>query len=453
MAILEGTHNVPQQAFVQWNDPQGNKLVSINRDGTISSQGGLIIPASGAAPGTTEMLSATTVPIVHGAVALLNQNQPLIINGESEDESLMHLINIYMDSHLDGGGMPGDNTLRVYLTWTDPSGKTTNIILGVLDGVDSNSEYISTTIAILPTINSPIIVTTVYDGVAHNKNFTYDISVCKMHLPLDGYVDQFVVTTNTSGESIPVVTETFVLGDLVSMPSYSFWNGLGSILPASDRISLNATNTPGEQAALEVAMDGGPPTFPNGIWVLVNGFNDVTALSFVSSAKSGSSHVSATGIYGISFMEDNTVTHTECVGGDFLVGNLTGGQADYTAGVRVDGYYGTGTVAAYGIDVRRVLADPSSGTATGIWIEPEVGDKGILGATRFAIKSDTSAPSVFAGSLSSTTLIEATTLTPSSAATAGVTGQIAWDSGFIYVCTAGGAATYATWRKAALTST
>ena len=37
--LLEGAGNIPQQAFAQWNDPHGNKLISINRDGTISCLG------------------------------------------------------------------------------------------------------------------------------------------------------------------------------------------------------------------------------------------------------------------------------------------------------------------------------------------------------------------------------------------------------------------------------
>ncbi len=44
----------------------------------------------------------------------------------------------------------------------------------------------------------------------------------------------------------------------------------------------------------------------------------------------------------------------------------------------------------------------------------------------------------------------ATTQSPTSGGTAGFTGQITWDAGFIYVCTAGGAAGSATWKKAAL---
>jgi hypothetical protein len=59
---------------------------------------------------------------------------------------------------------------------------------------------------------------------------------------------------------------------------------------------------------------------------------------------------------------------------------------------------------------------------------------------------------VTGASLSAGTIIEATTLSPTSAATAGTTGQIAWDSGKIYVCTAGGAAGSATWKAATLTT-
>ena len=40
MALIEeGSGNIPPQAFVKWNDPKGNPLVSINRDGTVSTQG------------------------------------------------------------------------------------------------------------------------------------------------------------------------------------------------------------------------------------------------------------------------------------------------------------------------------------------------------------------------------------------------------------------------------
>ena len=54
------------------------------------------------------------------------------------------------------------------------------------------------------------------------------------------------------------------------------------------------------------------------------------------------------------------------------------------------------------------------------------------------------------GALTVAKLIENTSLTATSAGTAGVTGQIAWDTNNIYICTNGGAAGAATWKKAAL---
>jgi len=55
MVIQEGSNNIPQQAFVRWNDPQGNRLVSINRDGTVSVQG-ILFP-----DGTEQGTSGTNI--------------------------------------------------------------------------------------------------------------------------------------------------------------------------------------------------------------------------------------------------------------------------------------------------------------------------------------------------------------------------------------------------------
>lgn len=60
--------------------------------------------------------------------------------------------------------------------------------------------------------------------------------------------------------------------------------------------------------------------------------------------------------------------------------------------------------------------------------------------------------SAISGTLNVAMLIENTALTPTSAATAGTTGQIAWDANWIYVCTNGGPAGSATWKSSALTA-
>lgn len=56
------------------------------------------------------------------------------------------------------------------------------------------------------------------------------------------------------------------------------------------------------------------------------------------------------------------------------------------------------------------------------------------------------------GQLRVSTIIEETTLSPTSAATAGVTGQLAWDATNLYICTVGGAAGSATWKKVLLSA-
>lgn len=67
------------------------------------------------------------------------------------------------------------------------------------------------------------------------------------------------------------------------------------------------------------------------------------------------------------------------------------------------------------------------------------------------LKASITSPT-FTGVLTAPTLVESTTLSPTSAGTAGTTGQIAWDSGHFYVCTLGGIAGSATWKAATLTA-
>ena len=58
--IYEGTQNVPQQTFVKWNDPIGNPLCSINRDGTMTATGFIYAPGSNL-PGSKRVGSASHI--------------------------------------------------------------------------------------------------------------------------------------------------------------------------------------------------------------------------------------------------------------------------------------------------------------------------------------------------------------------------------------------------------
>ena len=89
------------------------------------------------------------------------------------------------------------------------------------------------------------------------------------------------------------------------------------------------------------------------------------------------------------------------------------------------------------------------------------------GANNWAIYSDSAAQSYFVGNIGIGTGITVptspldvggssirirTASSPTSAATAGNIGEIRWDSGFLYICTATGIAGSATWKKVALSA-
>lgn len=56
--FLLGTKDIPQQTFVKWNDPDGNLLAAINRDGTMTGQG-FIYPAGASGSGAKQSAQAT----------------------------------------------------------------------------------------------------------------------------------------------------------------------------------------------------------------------------------------------------------------------------------------------------------------------------------------------------------------------------------------------------------
>jgi len=110
------------------------------------------------------------------------------------------------------------------------------------------------------------------------------------------------------------------------------------------------------------------------------------------------------------------------------------------------GFYANAYGAAYNYAVR--IVNPSSASAS-----------------NWAIYSDATAQSYFAGNIgigtstptnqldvSGSSIRIRTASSPTSAATAGNIGEIRWDSGFLYICTATGVAGSATWKKVALSA-
>jgi len=123
---------------------------------------------------------------------------------------------------------------------------------------------------------------------------------------------------------------------------------------------------------------------------------------------------------------------------------LTTLQAALSALVTVQAN-GTTTKAA-GVLVNRPTVSSGS-TATelsAIRIEDASGQAGTVTAL-YAIRSVGDVPSVFDGSVSASKFIAPVGNAPASASAAGVTGQIAWDSGFLYICVAAN-----TWKRVAV---
>jgi len=112
---------------------------------------------------------------------------------------------------------------------------------------------------------------------------------------------------------------------------------------------------------------------------------------------------------------------------------------------------GNGTAGDYSGSLKLThLVFPSAGDET--WN----GDTSISRVSPNVIQiGNTSGTPDASGTLKCATLIEGSTLTPASATTAGVTGQIAWQgtngtTGQIFICTSGGTAGSAIWMAATL---
>jgi hypothetical protein len=161
--IQEGSGNIPQQAFEQWNDPQGNKLIAINRDGTIFCQGaGFTIGGQTIAGG---------IPIVQASQQDLNVNIEQTLSFTLPVTTL-YQISIYADARAD----IGSNTLDVSVAWTDPPNTTRNSTVVTLASNQLADNYAD---VILVVGGTAVTITSTF-GV---DPFHYDLSLRIVALP------------------------------------------------------------------------------------------------------------------------------------------------------------------------------------------------------------------------------------------------------------------------------
>jgi hypothetical protein len=310
-----------------------------------------------------------------------------------------------------------------------------------------------------------------------------------------GGFDGSSATIDAAGNLVDT-TGSFKFGKFSSLPAY-----LQSLIyPGLNSVNYVIPAVPGGGIfglAEFGAYCSDPDTYILGFSGSVASPTGSYAIYLQSAITSGSSGGVGVGLSVDAFVEDATVTDAYVYGGFVGTWNNGGNVAisaalDLAVGQTIPGRGtgGAGIQQGIGVLVEGVFADLSTGQAIGYYIEPESGSTyGISGATRYALKFDTSAPSAFkgvigwqnsglttiptgfsqlaagsvalgngaqgnaSGSLSLTNTLLQPITPPTSAATAGTKGQVVFGTdGNLYVCTVTGAATHATWTKATLTA-
>ena len=180
-------------------------------------------------------------------------------------------------------------------------------------------------------------------------------------------------------------------------------------------------------------------------------------LDGISSPAAGAEIASVKGVQAIG-IHNGAGTTGFLIGVDVLAPSITGGTVNETLGVHVAAQ--SGATANYGlaIDGKYSGADDfavlvNSTTARSFFGVIDFGAKaGIadVGISRLAPGSiavgDGTAGNA-SGTLTAGSIVEPTSYTPASSSSEGVTGQIAWDANYVYVCIAPN-----TWRRAALST-
>jgi hypothetical protein len=175
MPILEGAGVPPpqQQAFTQWNDPQGTKLIALNRDGTIFCEG--VTLDSGATltffP-NGPVIGATNIPVISQRLQVLNATSPESVS-LTVSSTQMVAVSLYLSSSgLSGAG----HEVVVTVSYTCELGPETITLTLPLDSRTIMME----TYPLLCLAGTTITLSTVYAGGATNDPYNIDARLVQM---------------------------------------------------------------------------------------------------------------------------------------------------------------------------------------------------------------------------------------------------------------------------------
>lgn len=179
--ILEGgdVTDIPIQSFAVWKDPQGNTLVSVNRDGTVSLVGVRFQSDIGTA-NPTQLTGA--VAIISASTDVVNTNLPQTIT-HNAGPSPLHQVIVAANSR--GNGAAG-TTINFTLQYTNPAGAVitltnNNFMLGPGNGTLRGNvvDTASCTFNMLIQVGTPIVLSTSFG----TTSFNYDLSLRLIEVP------------------------------------------------------------------------------------------------------------------------------------------------------------------------------------------------------------------------------------------------------------------------------
>jgi len=164
MVFQEGSGNVPPQAFTQWNDPQGNKLIALNRDGTISCQG-IILPS-------TVAQGSDVVPVISERLQVLNATSAQTVSLTVPSTQMVQL-SLYASAAGTGGS---GHSVTIAINYTCELGAE---VITVALPLDSRN-IVMETYPLLCLTGTTVTLSTTYTGGATNDPYNLDVRLVQM---------------------------------------------------------------------------------------------------------------------------------------------------------------------------------------------------------------------------------------------------------------------------------
>ena len=227
--------------------------------------------------------------------------------------------------------------------------------------------------------------------------------------------------------------------------------------PGGAGVAQGGVGTYSVSVSQTVATSGNPTTL-NAIQGTINvGFNVSTwaGISFNVPTSQASKLLAANGSLKSAEQFLSTDTYQNTTSGSLQINNaipLTLGTANQSQiNVNSTQFLIQSNISSQDFEISL----PVSSNSSALFISSNTGNIGINGFTsssRPQYPLDVGGIIHSSSSVIATNFIATATSTPASHSAAGTTGQIAWDSSYIYVCVSGGTTGNATWGRAALTT-